>query len=848
MYTTVFLCPVLNPPPLFRGLRVLTFSQCEKVNTAIHSTIPPRGGELLEWMQRKRAVFDLDTGHTEIAPRPHIDDAMVRFALIGLLSAQMLLVPRAARGEIHPVQVRRAIALGVKYLRQRQKSNGSWEEWIGMHGGVTALCTLALLNSGVEPDHSDVKLALKYLRTTPARSTYAVSLQTMAFCAARSERDLGLIQQHVDWLESAQLANGSWSYARSSRTSQGDRSNAQFALLALYEAERFSDKIKINDRTWQRALQHWKSAQNRDGSFGYAASNRKGTGSMTSAGIASLVIGAGKQFELDELSGRTLDCCSGASSSTALQKSLRWIGTNFSVTRNPGHDQNHYLFRYYYLYALERAGRLTGRRFLGGHDWYREGVYRLLQLQATSGRWKLSPQNLRTRGMQEASTALALLFISKGRRPVVIGKLLHGPGNDWDNHPSAVANLTDQIGKAWKHELSWQTVDPHRASVDELLETPVLFISGRYAPLFHDEDLPKLRQYVEQGGFIFAESCCDGTAFDKGFRDLLRKMFPQDEHQPFTLLPEHPVWRFEELVPAKYVGELWGVNVGCRTGIIVSRRDLSCRWQYAYPRQYRRLRRDVQQDVKDATAIGRNVVAYATNRKLRYKYDYFHKANEPVDTSTRGGFKIAQVLHGDRADATPRTLPNLKQALLKQRKIHVSFEPYRLGLGQDEVFDFPLLFLHGREAFSFTRAEREQLRTYLSRGGFLLADSICASEEFVTSFRREMALLFPEKKLASIPAEHPLFSETFGGHELNKVRLRRRERGESGKLRLIEQSSRPLLEGIKQGDRYVVLFSQYDISCAIHNPNVSDCRGYAPDDALKIGINAVLYALLQPGP
>ena len=40
------------------------------------------------------------------------------------------------------------------------------------------------------------------------------------------------------------------------------------------------------------------------------------------------------------------------------------------------------------------------------------------------------------------ATSFALLFLAKGRRPILMAKLQHGPGNDWNHHRSDVANLT----------------------------------------------------------------------------------------------------------------------------------------------------------------------------------------------------------------------------------------------------------------------------------------------------------------------------------------------------------------------------------------------------------------------
>ena len=76
-------------------------------------------------------------------------------------------------------------------------------------GGVTSLCTLALLNAGYGPRDPDVAAALRYLRRLGnPESTYATSLQTMVFCAAEPERDRALILRNVRWLEQIQLPAG----------------------------------------------------------------------------------------------------------------------------------------------------------------------------------------------------------------------------------------------------------------------------------------------------------------------------------------------------------------------------------------------------------------------------------------------------------------------------------------------------------------------------------------------------------------------------------------------------------------------------------------------------------------
>ncbi len=177
-------------------------------------------------------------------------------------------------------------------------------------------------------------------------------------------------------------------------------------------------------------------------------------------------------------------------------------------------------------------------------------------------------------------------------------------------------------------------------------------------------------------------------------------------------------------------------------------------------------------------------------------------------------------------------------------RAHVREEP--LDLTDPSLFDYHLLFMHGRTAFRLTDAERQRLKQYLERGGMLLADSICASRAFSESFRREISAIFPNRKLERIPVSDPLLSTAYGGSDLQMVSRRDPEAtGRGGPLEAVTHKVPPDLEGIKFGDHWGVIFSQYDLSCALEKHDSLECRGYSREDAARIGLNVVLYSLQQ---
>lgn len=153
-------------------------------------------------------------------------------------------------------------------------------------------------------------------------------------------------------------------------------------------------------------------------------------------------------------------------------------------------------------------------------------------------------------GPPAVDTAFALLFLSKGKRQIVVSRLEYdtevvatdGDGErveDWNIHRQAMQHLTMATESVWKRELAWQTVDVSKTTMADLLETPVLFISGRrsFRPARPQE---KLRSYVEQGGFIL-EACNQDSRYDDKVKTDSKNLSP-------TLLKSR-LRRFPQTIP-----------------------------------------------------------------------------------------------------------------------------------------------------------------------------------------------------------------------------------------------------------------------------------------------------------
>ena len=310
------------------------------------------------------------------------------------------------------------------------------------------------MTAGEQPDSKAIRKALDHLRGFRAdqlNSTYAIALQTMVFAAAVPEQDRSRIAANVNWLERAQIRRGdpypwpgTWTYG-STRKHPGDSSNTQYALLALGAAREIGARVK--PEVWALARSYWEDSQKQDGSWAYTPSSTgPSTPSITCAGVSSLILTRRwtSPFRGQELlNGRAIRDCGKDRVDRTVRGGIDWLSNHFDVEQNSGFGKQ---WRFYYLYGLA-AGRLAGVRLFGQNDWFRLGAEALVREQdKLSGCWT----GTLVESDKTLATSFAILFLAKGRAPVLINKLKHAPGDDWNNDNDDVGNLVDLVSRERK--------------------------------------------------------------------------------------------------------------------------------------------------------------------------------------------------------------------------------------------------------------------------------------------------------------------------------------------------------------------------------------------------------------
>ena len=272
--------------------------------------------------------------------------------------------------------------------------------------------------------------------------------------------------------------NGSWDYG-DGQQGGGDNSNAQFAVLALHEAERMG--AEVSQQTWNRAYDYWKRMRKTSTARGATAGGTGDRQHDLRRNRAMLITSSRTTAGDSRVEGERIVCCGGGTGDDSVERGMTWLARRFSVRGNPTPRGAASRWHYYYLYAVERIGRLGGRRFIGEHDWYREGAeYLVLRAKEPFQEAWTGEQHSEQR--PEIATSMALLFLSKGRRPVVMAQLRYGDNEDWNHHRRGVRNLTAFTETVWDIDLTWQIFEAKDATAEDLLQTPVLFISGSQRP------------------------------------------------------------------------------------------------------------------------------------------------------------------------------------------------------------------------------------------------------------------------------------------------------------------------------------------------------------------------------
>ena len=203
---------------------------------------------------------------------------------------------------------------------------------------------------------------------------------------------------------------------------------------------------------------------------------------------------------------------------------------------------------------------------------------------------------------------------------------------------------------------------------------------------------------------------------------------------------------------------------------------------------------------------------------------------KPQQPHTQNQFTIARLKYGGGGDWYwgPSALPNLLAFIRQNAGIPTAADEARVSIADDNFFSHPFLFMTGHGNIRFTDEEARRLRTFLTKGGFLLANDSYGMDK---SFRREMKKVFPEEELMEIPFSHPVYRCFYDfPNGLPKVHQ--------------HDAKPPKGYGLFYKNRLAVFYAyEADIGDGWEDPAVYNDPPERREAALKMGTNVVIYAL-----
>ena len=700
-----------------------------------------------------------------------------------------------------------AIARAVGYLEKQIGADGACageaDEGESRHGGLTALCVHALLTAGAVPERSAaVRRAAAWLMRAKLTGTYAVALRACALADMKDANATALLARDAKWLIEAMGPDGGYTYTPAGAGGETrDNSNAQMALMGVWAAARRGAEVPA--AYWHAAERYWLDQQQADGGWGYRAEAKTGLcktyGSMTAAGLASLYIC------FDMLHADQFTRCTAAAGHKPIDAATAWLAKHFAAGENPGKGVE---WHHYWLWCLSRVGLASGRKHLGGRDWHAAGAAALLDTQNADGSWAY--------GDRTADTALALIFLVRGRQPLLLNKLSYR--GQWNARPRDAANLTRWMSFTFERPLGWQVVDANGALAD-WEEAPLLYVSGAGPLELTGEQLDKLRTFALRGGLIVSEAACNNGDFTLDVRRAYARAFPDWPLE--RIAAGHPLYSCHARCDA---GEgLLGVSNGVRLLAVHAARELSLAFQLGPPGR------------SAAHDLAGNMYAYATdNGQLRAGAAGRWPA--PSTAVPHATIPLARLKYAGNWDPEPLGWQRLGR-LMERRQRVVLRVTNGVDIADLDPSRFPVAHITGTGALTLTRAQTDALKKFFAGGGTLIADAAGGSEAFAASFRRLIYPLVPNGKAGLLARDYALY--TAGPYEITKVRYRA---GYAMRLGGEDKTLPRLRVVIQDGRRLAIIFSAEDLSAGLVGYPLYGLAGYEPDSAERLMTNILFHA------
>ncbi|HHN46767.1 MAG TPA: DUF4159 domain-containing protein [Planctomycetes bacterium] len=432
--------------------------------------------------------------------------------------------------------------------------------------------------------------------------------------------------------------------------------------------------------------------------------------------------------------------------------------------------------------------------------------------------------------------------------PTLVGKVAYGEiiemkdadgrvrrVRDWITDPNDVHNLMKEVNRRLTIHYKAQEVSLDNFSFDPA-EIPILYLAGCKEVALDKGSRERLRWYLQAGGVLLCDPVCGSEAFLKGWMNEMNHIFPKRKIR--ELPPDHPIYNcFYKIDKVNYEidgkalsgpPKLLGIDIGCRTVVVLSPFDMSLAWGgHYYPRG-----RHIW-PAEDAFKLGVNLVAYFLATYKQGRHNALEVVYHEEDKPDADALAVGQVIHAGDWDPHPNAVANLLKFAAANSTLNVRFKREAVDLAASDLSRFPVLFMTGHYDPELGDLEISRLRTYLGQGGVLFADACCGSERFDRAFRGMVEKMYPGKLEPIAPASslYNISGAPVGRFALKPILA---QEVSADEVRIL---------GVGNNGVYSVIYSPYAIGCGLEGEDAPFSRGFEKDTSLLLGLNVLVYAL-----
>lgn len=190
----------------------------------------------------------------------------------------------------------------------------------------------------------------------------------------------------------------------------------------------------------------------------------------------------------------------------------------------------------------------------------------------------------------------------------------------------------------------------------------------------------------------------------------------------------------------------------------------------------------------------------------------------------------------------PRADRHFSQAVKRLTRIHVRSVEQPVNLDEDEEYDLPWVYAVQVGEWGLTPKQGKEMREYLLRGGFFMADDFHGNVERKV-FEDSMKLVFPDRPIVEIPSDDPIFHVIY---DLNdRFQVVGHDHMRDGCKNCDDGGIGAHWRGIYDDKGRVMIAASY-------NSDLGDAWEWADDPyypekqsslAIRIGINYIVYAM-----